>query len=96
MQNYSEGKELKLITIFRIVLSGITNFDLIGNFGSMEWLGNFYIIFTYNAIFTGATVLCLVTKVTDTVRREIFMRIISAFQREKPRSYSLNGDVRSD
>lgn len=75
---------------------GITNFDLVGNFGSMDWLGNFYIIFTYNAIFTGATVLCLVTNLTVTVRREIFLRIMSAFKREKPRSYSLNGDVRSD
>ena len=63
----------------------------------MDWLGNFYIIFTYNAIFTGATVLCLVTKVTVTVRREIFQKIIAAFtQQERPRSYSLNGDVRSD
>ena len=62
----------------------------------MDWLGNFYIIFTYNAIFTGATVLCLVTKVTVTVRREILQKIISAFTRERPRSYSLNGDVRSD
>lgn len=75
---------------------GITNFDLIGNFGSMDWLGNFYIIFTYNAIFTGATVLCLVTKVTVTVRREILQKIIAAFTQERPRSYSLNGDVRSD
>lgn len=78
------------------LFAGITNFDLVGNFGSMDWLGNFYIIFGYNAIFTGATMICIVTKVTVTVRHEILQRIISAFTREKPRSYSLNGDVRND
>ncbi|KAL3835916.1 hypothetical protein ACJMK2_021377 [Sinanodonta woodiana] len=75
---------------------GITNFDLIGDFGSMDWLGNFYIIFTYNAIFTVATGLCLVNKVTDTVRREIFSRLSSVFSYERPRAFSINGDLLND
>ncbi|KAL4229506.1 Limb region 1 -like protein [Mactra antiquata] len=41
---------------------GITNFDLVGDFGTMDWLGNFYIIFMYNLIFEVATVLCLWNK----------------------------------
>ncbi|KAK3591220.1 hypothetical protein CHS0354_003851 [Potamilus streckersoni] len=75
---------------------GITNFDLIGDFGSMDWLGNFYIIFTYNVIFTVATGLCLVNKVTDTVRREIFSRLSSVFSYGRPRASSLNGDLLHD
>lgn len=58
---------------------GITNFDLIGDFGTMDWLGNFYIIFSYNAIFAVATVLCLVNKFTATVRRGIWAKFRTAF-----------------
>lgn len=56
--------------------AGITNFDLLGNFGRIEWLGNFRIILTYNLVFGGATALCLFTKFTAAVRREI----INAFR----------------
>lgn len=69
---------------------GITNFDLLGDFGSMEWLGNFYIILSYNLVFAVATALCLVNKFTATVRQEIIQRLKMVFQREKQRSHSLN------
>ncbi|XP_046573345.1 limb region 1 protein homolog [Haliotis rubra] len=59
---------------------GITNFDLIGSFGSMDWLGNFYIIFLYNVIFAVTTALCLFTKFTATLRREIIARLMAAFK----------------
>ncbi|WAR05249.1 LMBR1-like protein, partial [Mya arenaria] len=65
---------------------GITNFDLVGDFGTMDWLGNFYIIFISNVVFAGATVLCLVNKFTDKVRHSIYLRImtvISAFIDER-------------
>ncbi|KAL5009965.1 hypothetical protein ScPMuIL_012270 [Solemya velum] len=62
---------------------GITNFDLIGNFGSMDWLGNFYIILLYNGLFATATAFCLVTKVTATVREEIYVRLKTVFGRER-------------
>ncbi|XP_041371969.1 limb region 1 protein homolog [Gigantopelta aegis] len=62
---------------------GITNFDLIGNFGSMDWLGNFYIIFLYNVIFAVGTALGLATKFTATIRREIYNRLKTAFRRDK-------------
>lgn len=58
---------------------GITNFDLIGNFGSLKWLGNFYLILSINIIFAAATALSLVTKFTAAVRREIYLRLKTAF-----------------
>jgi len=64
---------------------GVTNFNLIGYFGSMKWLGNFCIIFSYNIIFAVATVLSLVTKFTKTVRRELLNRLGTAFSRNKDR-----------
>nr|KAI8743218.1 protein LMBR1L [Biomphalaria glabrata] len=65
---------------------GITNFDLVGNFGSMDWLGNFYIILLYNILFAVSTALCLFTKFTSAVRREIYDRLNAAFQRGKKTS----------
>ena len=73
---------------------GITNFNLIGQFGSMEWLGNFYIIFSYNVIFAVATALCLVTKFTKTIIKELINRFATAISRKKPQANgntSLNG-----
>uniref|UniRef100_UPI00358EEB3C protein LMBR1L-like isoform X1 n=3 Tax=Myxine glutinosa TaxID=7769 RepID=UPI00358EEB3C len=51
---------------------GFTNFDLMGNFGTYNWLGNFYIVLSYNLLFAGLSTLCLVTKFTATVRKELF------------------------
>ena len=50
---------------------GITNFDLLGSFGSVRWLGNFYLVLTCNAVFGAAAALCLVNKFTARVRKEI-------------------------
>ncbi|XP_072349881.1 limb region 1 homolog-like protein isoform X3 [Scyliorhinus torazame] len=50
---------------------GITNFDLLGNFGSFNWLGNFYIIFLYNMLFAGLTAMCLVKKFTRSMQAEL-------------------------
>lgn len=52
---------------------GITNFDLLGDFGSITWLGNFYIVFLYNIVFTVAAAVCLFTKFTAAVRRELLL-----------------------
>lgn len=54
---------------------GITNFDLLGSFGEVEWLGNYYIVLLYNVIFAFATSLCLFNKFTNRVRQEIRRRI---------------------
>uniref|UniRef100_A0A8D0HD20 Limb development membrane protein 1 like n=1 Tax=Sphenodon punctatus TaxID=8508 RepID=A0A8D0HD20_SPHPU len=50
---------------------GITRFDLLGDFGRFNWLGNFYIVFLYNMLFAGLTTLCLVKKFTWDVQAEL-------------------------
>uniref|UniRef100_A0A4X1U4P5 Limb development membrane protein 1 n=1 Tax=Sus scrofa TaxID=9823 RepID=A0A4X1U4P5_PIG len=51
---------------------GITRFDLLGDFGRFNWLGNFYIVLSYNLLFAVVTTLCLVRKFTSAVREELF------------------------
>ncbi|KAM7028414.1 protein LMBR1L isoform 1-T1 [Acridotheres tristis] len=50
---------------------GITRFDLLGDFGRFNWLGNFYIVFLYNMSFAGLTTLCLVKRVSWAVQAEL-------------------------
>ncbi|XP_023600295.1 limb region 1 protein homolog isoform X8 [Myotis lucifugus] len=50
---------------------GITRFDLLGDFGRFNWLGNFYIVLSYNLLFAVVTTLCLVRKFTSAVREEL-------------------------
>ncbi|XP_063777967.1 limb region 1 protein homolog isoform X2 [Pseudophryne corroboree] len=54
---------------------GITRFDLLGDFGRFNWLGNFYIVVAYNLIFAIVTTLCLVRKFTSAVREELLKAI---------------------
>jgi len=58
-----------------LYLAGLTNFDLLGNFGQLEWLGNFYIVLSYNLVFAVAATLCLVTKFTSSMRAELLHRL---------------------
>jgi len=53
---------------------GITNFDLLGEYGQIEWLGNFKIVLLYNVVFAVASTLCLSNKCTLAVRRELYHR----------------------
>ncbi|KAM3618189.1 uncharacterized protein V6R79_016999 [Siganus canaliculatus] len=50
---------------------GITRFDLLGDFGRYNWLGNFYIVFLYNMLFASLTSASLITTVTWAVQREL-------------------------
>lgn len=50
---------------------GITRFDLLGDFGRFNWLGNLYIVLSYNLLFAVVTTLCLVRKFTSAVREEL-------------------------
>ncbi|KAJ6659356.1 hypothetical protein lerEdw1_019227 [Lerista edwardsae] len=50
---------------------GITRFDLLGDFGRFNWLGNFYIVLSYNLLFAIMTTLSLVRKFTSAVREEL-------------------------
>jgi len=54
---------------------GITNFDLLGNFGRIRWLGNYFIIFAVNFLFGGAAAVCLFNKVTHRAQVEIWRRL---------------------
>lgn len=54
---------------------GLTRFDLLGHFGDLHWLSNVHIILVYNFSFTIATVICLITKFTATVRSELLTRV---------------------
>uniref|UniRef100_A0AAR2KYU7 Limb development membrane protein 1 like n=1 Tax=Pygocentrus nattereri TaxID=42514 RepID=A0AAR2KYU7_PYGNA len=53
---------------------GITRFDLLGDFGRYNWLGNFHIVFLYNMLFAGLTSACLINTVTWAVQRELIHR----------------------
>ncbi|XP_063070829.1 limb region 1 homolog-like protein [Engraulis encrasicolus] len=50
---------------------GITRFDLLGDFGRYNWLGNFHIVFLYNILFAGLTSACLINTLTWAVQREL-------------------------
>ncbi|KAH8307574.1 hypothetical protein KR044_003459, partial [Drosophila immigrans] len=58
---------------------GITNFDLLGDFGAIEWLGNFQIVLLYNLVFGTTTALCLVNRFTAPVRRELRARLVENY-----------------
>ncbi|XP_050293251.1 protein Lilipod [Anthonomus grandis grandis] len=58
---------------------GITNFDLLGEFGSIEWLGNFKIVLSYNIVFATASSLCIVNKFTAKVRRDLYARLVENY-----------------
>ncbi|KAM3961018.1 LMBR1-like protein lilipod isoform 1-T2 [Aphomia sociella] len=57
-----------------VKILGITNFDLLGEFGRIEWLGSFKLVVVYNATFAATVTLCLVSKFTASVRRELYNR----------------------
>lgn len=63
---------------------GITNFDLLGEFGRIEWLGSFYIVLIYNVFFASSTAFSLTHKFTQPVRREIFKRLRKFFSSNLP------------
>ncbi|XP_018493932.1 protein Lilipod [Galendromus occidentalis] len=58
---------------------GLTDFDLLGNFGKVRWLGNFTIVLGYNLVFAGFTLGCLMTKFTAATRRELMNRMKTLF-----------------
>ncbi|KAL7640943.1 UNVERIFIED_CONTAM: hypothetical protein RMT77_008080 [Armadillidium vulgare] len=61
---------------------GITNFDLLGDYGEISWLGHFWIVLGYNILFAAASALCLVKKFTATLRHEIVRSFKSICERD--------------
>ena len=54
---------------------GTTYFDLLGDFGEIEWLGSFKFVLLYNHVFATAAGLCIFFKFTTTVRNELVERM---------------------
>lgn len=55
---------------------GMTNFDLLSDFGRIEWLGNFYVVLLYNVVFFISTTLCLMGKRELVLTINIFKAVI--------------------
>uniref|UniRef100_A0A0N5AL31 Protein LMBR1L n=1 Tax=Syphacia muris TaxID=451379 RepID=A0A0N5AL31_9BILA len=53
---------------------GITTFDLLGEYGNLDWLSNLKLVLAYNVLFLIPTVFCLVNHFTAPVRREVVRR----------------------
>lgn len=72
---------------------GITNFDLLGNFGRLEWLGNFYLVFSYNLLFAVVTVISLTTKFTASVRTALIDRLAQTVTHGLDKFYNAQSTV---
>ncbi|EEC10435.1 lipocalin-1 interacting membrane receptor, putative [Ixodes scapularis] len=57
------------------IAAGITNFDLLGDFGRIEWLASFPLVLAYNVVFAVAAATSLATKMTAAMRRELLGRL---------------------
>lgn len=68
-----------IIMISFLLILGITNFDLLGDFGAIEWLGNFQIVLLYNLVFGSTTALVVANKFTATVRQELCARLVENY-----------------
>lgn len=55
---------------------GMTNFDLLADFGRIEWLGNFYVVLLYNVVFFVSTTLCLMGKRELVLTISLFKAVI--------------------
>lgn len=68
---------------------GITKFDLMGEFGRLDWLGNFRVVILYNLLFEVLTAFCLVNKFTASVRKALYEQVhapaMLVFRRFKPK-----------
>nr|XP_023694475.1 limb region 1 protein homolog [Paramormyrops kingsleyae] len=81
---------------------GITRFDLLGDFGRFNWLGNFYIVLSYNLLFAVVTTLCLVRKFTSAVREALLkalgldkLHLSNSPSDPEPTKHSANGHQKS-
>lgn len=54
---------------------GITTFDLLGEYGNLNWLSNMKLVLAYNVFFLVPTIICLVNHFTAPVRKEVVRRV---------------------
>ena len=78
----------QVLLVFHI--SGITKFDLLGEFGRLDWLGNFRVVILYKLVFEVSTAFCLVNKFTASVRNAFYEQVhvptVQFFRRFKPKA----------
>ena len=55
---------------YTITFPGITKFNLLGRFGSFQWLGSFWLVLLYNSLFFALTVTILLQRVTRPLLQE--------------------------
>ncbi|KAL7294824.1 protein Lilipod [Trichogramma pretiosum] len=75
---------------------GITNFDLLGDYGRIEWLGSFKLVLIYNVIFALTAIICSVTKFSAAVRNEVWTKLRSCFRtifRKKTNRHSVTNKL---
>lgn len=75
---------------------GITRFNLLGRFGSLEWLGNWWLVLGYNLLFLVLTVTILCLRVSRAVVREASLLLGGGLWRtteaRKPSHKTLHSD----
>eukprot|EP00118_Oscarella_pearsei_P014444 m.123630 g.123630 ORF g.123630 m.123630 type:complete len:516 (+) comp37826_c0_seq4:77-1624(+) len=58
---------------------GLTRFDLLGSYGSFAWLGDFWIVLSYNLLFEVFTAMILMQKMTKSLVHEASSRLVQAW-----------------
>lgn len=56
-------------------LLGLTEFNLLGRFAQIEWLGNFFVVLFYNLLFVSFSTFTLAKKFTVLMHKELFNRL---------------------
>lgn len=56
-------------------LLGLTEFNLLGRFAQIEWLGNFFVVLLYNVVFVSFSTFTLAKKFTVLMHKELFNRL---------------------
>lgn len=56
-------------------LLGLTEFNLLGRFAQIEWLGNFFVVLFYNVVFVSFSTFTLAKKFTVLMHKELFNRL---------------------
>ena len=52
------------------IILGVTKFNLLGHFSSLEWQHSFWLLFAYNVLFLAITSVILCRRVTRSIVRE--------------------------
>ena len=72
---YAIGGQLVCFVMHVSFISEIIKFDLSGEFGPLDLLGNFRVVILYNLVFEVSTAFCLVNKFTASVRNALYEQV---------------------